>query len=105
MSYSPKIDRHENDGATTPMTLIECKRLDAYEDLGAAARDLLPYIGEIADGEFVPCPQASLNSPDRAEITPWVATRWTALLVAVERLYGPQDCGKDCRPDVKGRMP
>ena len=78
---------------------------DAHAALGAAAQDLLPYIGEIADGEFVPCPQASLSATERAEITPWVYARWASLLAAVEHLYGPQECGRDCCPNVKGRAP
>lgn len=98
MTYSPKIDRHEDDGSRTPMTLIEDARLDAYHAIADAAMELLPYVGEVCDGAFVPCPQASLTTDERADITPWINARWTALLVAVERLYGPQGCGHDCAP-------
>lgn len=101
MVYTPKIDRHEEDGSRTAMTLVEADKLDAYQAIGAAAQDLLPYVGEINGGEFYPCPQPSLSGDVRDEIAPWIHARWAALLVAVETVYGPQACGHE-PPGIDG---
>jgi hypothetical protein len=66
--------------------------LEGHLAIVRAAIEILPLVGEMNDGRFVPLPHPSLTDSVRDEIQPWIFEPWRKLLDAVTELYGPQDC-------------